>query len=45
MAIKMHDGSDKAFANACKKADVKPTRRQYKKWCNREGRAYTEGRG
>ena len=40
----MHDGSDKKFVDACSKADVKPTRRQYKKWQNKEGSAYNKGR-
>lgn len=39
MAIKMYDGSDKAFTNACDKANVKPTRRQFRKWKQGRGAA------
>lgn len=42
--IKMYQGTDNRFIDACKKADVKPTRRQYKKYQRKQGKAYEECR-
>jgi hypothetical protein len=39
--IKMYEGGDKIFLKACAEAKVQPTRRQYRKWCRGEGKAYT----
>ncbi len=42
MSIKMYDGGDKVFIRACEIADVKPTKRQYKKFTKQErGKAYS----
>jgi len=39
MAVKMQTGNE-PFQAACKKADVLPTRRQFKKWQKRKGTAW-----
>ncbi len=42
MSIKMYEGGDKVFIRACEIADVKPTKRQHKKFTKQErGKAYS----
>ncbi len=40
--IKMYEGQDNRFKDACTKAGIKPTRRQYKKYQRKQGKAFQE---
>lgn len=40
MAVKEYKGPDEKFLEACKRADIKPTMRQRKKWLKRIGSAW-----
>src|SRR6185436_4686360 len=40
MTVKMFNGQDQKFIDACQKADVKPTARQYRKWLRGIGSAF-----
>jgi len=40
MPIKLYDGPDYLFQDACGLADIPATRRQYKKWLRKQGTAY-----
>jgi hypothetical protein len=40
MNHRMYAGKDQAFLDACRAAQTPATRRQYRKWCQRRGRAW-----
>lgn len=40
VAVKEYKGPDEKFLEACKRADIKPTMRQRKKWLKRIGSAW-----
>lgn len=42
MAVKLYSGGDAAFDKACEKAEIKPTKRQYKKWQQKKGTAWAK---
>jgi hypothetical protein len=40
--FKLYEGGDQIFRKACTLADVKPTRRQYRRWTQERGQAYAK---
>lgn len=43
MAVKMYNG-DEFFTRCCKAAQIQPTKRQFKKFIDEKGTAFTKGR-
>lgn len=44
MGTKPFTSTDAEFLQACERADVKVTKRQWRKWCRKFGSAYLRGR-
>lgn len=40
MSVKKYPGGCKEFEEACEAAEVQPTKRQWKKWLKKQGRAW-----